>query len=335
MKGTRSSRHKNKRRKKYILLIPLLVILIVSTILLLNNKNHTPTVNKENNTSSTEKEDTTHIENKEDTSSNENLEEEETVDSNEEESTVNNKTEDEVIDTSDSTVNVSDTVINFWFGRNSSFARPVSPLTEEMTKKYNSYYMGENKKVIYLTFDEGISTSYASKNLDTLKKYNIKATFFLTKGFIEANPALVNRMVNEGHICGNHTWNHKNMATLAKNNKDEFVNELASTEEAFEKVTNKKMDKVLRFPEGNYSERALLYANELGYRSIFWSFAYKDWNANWNSKAEALKWMKTYYHPGAIYLLHGINKANSLALDDFISYMLSIGYTFDVPTNIP
>lgn len=323
MRKTRSSRRKKKNMKKYMLIIPFLIVLIASIYFLVNNKSQ----------DLLSKEDHTPTEEKENISSKVNSEESESKELINEETNPNNKVDNaENIDSNDT---VSDSVVNFWFGRNSSFTRPVSPLTEEMSKKYNSFYIGENKKVIYLTFDEGLSTTFASNNLDTLKKYNIKATFFLTKGFIELNPSLVNRMVNEGHICGNHTWNHKNMAILAKNKKDEFVNELESTEKAFEKVTNKKMDKVLRFPEGTYSEKALLYANELGYRSIFWSFAYKDWNANWNSKAEALKWMKTYYHPGAIYLLHGINKANSLALDDFISYMLSIGYTFDVPTNIP
>ena len=98
--------------------------------------------------------------------------------------------------------------IGFWFGRNQTFARPNGPIGDEIFKEYNSYYIGKNEKVIYLTFDEGLNNTQANKNLDTLKKHNVKGTFFLTKGFIEANPTIVNRMINEGHVVGNHTLNH-------------------------------------------------------------------------------------------------------------------------------
>ncbi len=224
--------------------------------------------------------------------------------------------------------------IGFWFGRNKDFKRPNSPLSINELKEYNSYYIGNDTKVIYLTFDEGINDSQANKNLDTLKKHNIKATFFVTKGFIEANPEIVTRMKNEGHVIGNHTYSHPNMAKVAHEDPERFIKELIITDEAFKEVTGTEMDKVFRFPEGTFSKEALDYANQLGYKSIFWSFAYKDWDADWNSKDEALEWMKNYYHPGAIYLLHGVNKANAEALDEFIIYMKDLGYEFDVVTNL-
>ena len=217
--------------------------------------------------------------------------------------------------------------IGFWFGRNKDFKRPEAPLTIEDFKKYNAYYLGEDEKVIYLTFDEGLNNTQAEKNLDTLKKHNIKGTFFVTKGFIE-------RMVKEGHTVGNHTYNHPNMAQTAEENPEQFIKELAITEDTFKNLVGTEMDKVLRFPEGTFSECAMDYANEMGYKCIFWSFAYKDWNAEWNDKDYALDWMKTYSHNGAIYLLHGVNKANADALDEFITYMDSEGYRFDVVTNL-
>lgn len=224
--------------------------------------------------------------------------------------------------------------IGFWFGRNKDFKRPEAPLTIEDFKKYNAYYLGEDEKVIYLTFDEGLNNTQAEKNLDTLKKHNIKGTFFVTKGFIEANTDIVKRMVNEGHVVGNHTYNHPNMAQTAEENPEQFIKELAITEDTFKNLVGTEMDKVLRFPEGTFSECAMDYANEMGYKCIFWSFAYKDWNAEWNDKDYALDWMKTYSHNGAIYLLHGVNKANADALDEFITYMESEGYRFDVVTNL-
>lgn len=224
--------------------------------------------------------------------------------------------------------------ISFWFGRNTSFTRPNAALTADKFKQYNSYYIGLNQKVIYLTFDEGNLNSQANKNLDTLNKYGIKATFFLTENFIKSNKELVKRMVNEGHLIGNHTVNHKDMATLAAQDPQSFIKEIADTETAFKNTTGKNMDKLFRFPEGVFSEKALDYMNQMGYRSIFWSFAYKDWDPSWNTRAEALSWMKGYYHPGAIYLIHGANVADAEALDEFISYMKSIGYTFSTPDKI-
>lgn len=224
--------------------------------------------------------------------------------------------------------------IGFWFGRNKDFKRPEAPLTIEDFKKYNAYYLGEDEKVIYLTFDEGLNNTQAEKNLDTLKKHNIKGTFFVTKGFIEANTDIVKRMVNEGHVVGNHTYNHPNMAQTAEENPEQFIKELAITEDTFKNLIGTEMNKVLRFPEGTFSECAMDYANQMGYKCIFWSFAYKDWNAEWNDKDYALDWMKTYSHNGAIYLLHGVNKANADALDEFITYIDSQGYRFDVVTNL-
>ena len=224
--------------------------------------------------------------------------------------------------------------IGFWFGRNKEGKRPNGPMTEQEFKEYNSYYIGNNKKVIYLTFDEGISTTEAMKNMDTLKKYNIKATFFVTKGFIKAKPDVVRRMVKEGHVVGNHTVSHLDMSTLAKDDPTKFIQELAETEKEFKEVTGEDMKKVFRFPEGAFSARALDYTNQMGYRSVFWSFAYKDWEADINTKDQSLEWMKSYYHPGAIYLLHGVSKGNSAALEDFILFMKEQGYDFDLVTNI-
>lgn len=224
--------------------------------------------------------------------------------------------------------------IGFWFGRNKDFKRPEGPLSIEDFKKYNSYYLGPDEKVIYLTFDEGLDNTQAEKNMDTLKKHNIKGTFFVTKGFIEANTDIVKRMVNEGHVVGNHTYNHPNMAQTAAENPEQFIKELAVTEDTFKELIGTEMDKVLRFPEGTFNECAMDYANQMGYKSIFWSFAYKDWAAEWNTKEYALEWMKNYSHQGAIYLLHGVNVANADALDEFITYMEGQGYRFDVVTNL-
>lgn len=230
--------------------------------------------------------------------------------------------------------NTSNESINFWFGKNESNAIPGSPISDKLTEKYNCHYVGNIDNVMYLTFDEGVDVTHANQNLDTLKEHNIKATFFLTGDFIKDHPDIVNRISNEGHVCANHTFTHLDMASLAQNNPESFLKEVVETEKAFYEVTNKEMDKFIRLPEGTYSEKVLDYLNQMGYTTVFWSFAIKDWSEEWNTKDEVLQNMKKYYHQGGIYLLHGLNKANAEALGDFIKYMGSIGYRFDVVSNI-
>lgn len=223
----------------------------------------------------------------------------------------------------------SDTV-NFWFSRNDSNTVPESSIIEAQVKKYDTHYVGEKAEKIYLTFDEDLSKTQAEKTLAILKKRNIKATFFLTYDFIKNNPNTVKRMVQEGHICGNHTTTHPNMAKLASDDPVEFIKEICDTEDIFKKTTGSDMKKFIRLPDGKYSELTLDYLNQMEYKTIFWSFAYKDWNKDWNTKETALKILEENYHPGAIYLIHDVNKANCEALDDFITFMINKKYSFDV-----
>lgn len=230
---------------------------------------------------------------------------------------------------------LDNTRVSWYFKRNTTFTRPSGAKTSDFLKQYGAYYIGDNRKVIYLSFDEGNLATYSAQNMDTLKRHGIKATFFVTKPFIDSHPDLVQRMVNEGHTVGNHSVNHLNMNTLASgDNIVNFIKEIADTENRFKEVTGRNMTKIFRYPEGAFSQKTLSFTKAMGYRSYFWSFAYKDWEENCNTKEQSLEWMKNYYHNGAIYLLHGINKGNADALDDFITFMQSQGYTFDLLTNI-
>lgn len=229
---------------------------------------------------------------------------------------------------------LSSDTINFWFIRNDSNAVPESSIIKSQVKKYNTHYVGEKSCKIYLTFDEDLSETQAEKTLDILKKRNIKATFFLTYDFIKNNPHIVKRMVQEGHICGNHTTSHPDMAKLASDDPVEFIKEICDTEDIFKETTGSDMKKIIRLPDGRYNKIALNYLNQMGYKTIFWSFAYKDWNKDWNTKETALKTLEKNYHPGAIYLIHDVNKANCEALDDFITFMINKKYSFDVVSNI-
>lgn len=332
---------KNNDRKEFFLFSIALMILILAFVFIVNKDKEVKT-SRETSSSSVKTENITNDDDKKGTQAvnestnvaEENLDDEEKDDTdiniNIDDSKPKYSYEKYTISQSD----VSTENIEFWFGRNKDFKRPEGPLPIEDFKKYNSYYLGPDEKVIYLTFDEGLNNTQAEKNMDTLKKHNIKGTFFVTKGFIEANTDIVKRMVKEGHVVGNHTYNHPNMAQTASENPEQFIKELAITEDTFKELIGTEINKVLRFPEGTFSECAMDYANQMGYKCIFWSFAYKDWSAEWNDKEYALSWMKAYSHQGAIYLLHGVNVANADALDEFITYMKSQGYRFDVVTNL-
>lgn len=201
----------------------------------------------------------------------------------------------------------------------------------EYNKKYDGYYLGDTKrKVIYLTFDEGYENGYTPKILDVLKNNGVKASFFVTTPFINENPELLKRIVNEGHIVGNHSVNHNSMAKLAKENEETFKKEFVGVEEAYKKVIGKDIHKYFRPPMGKYSEKSLKYSKDLGYKTIFWSFAYEDYEVNKQPSAEYAKnLIMERTHNGGIYLLHAISKTNTDILDWVLKEWKKQGYEFE------
>ncbi len=192
---------------------------------------------------------------------------------------------------------------------------------------YNAYYVGDtSQKIIYLTFDAGYENGFTETILDTLKKNDVPATFFLVGTYLRDNPDIVKRMVDEGHIVGNHTFAHPDMTAK---DKEGFAAELERPEKLYKELTGKDMPKYYRPPEGKYDENTLKYASELGYKTIFWSLAYADWdNNNQPSKEQAFSKLLPRIHEGAIILLHNTAKINSIILDDLIVKYREMGYTF-------
>lgn len=198
-------------------------------------------------------------------------------------------------------------------------------------KEFSGYYVGSSdKKHIYLTFDEGYENGYTSKILDTLKSNNVKVAFFVTDSYIKSNKDLIKRMVDEGHIVGNHTVNHKSMPQIAIKGFNAYEKELTQVENTFKEITGKEMPKFFRPPMGKYSEKSLYYAEKLGYKSIFWSFAYKDYDEKKQPGEDyAKKHIIDSTHNGAIYLLHAMSKTNSDILDNLIKEWKNKGYEFE------
>ncbi len=194
-------------------------------------------------------------------------------------------------------------------------------------KKYGAYYVGNtSEKKIYLTFDEGYENGYSSKILDILKEKDVKAAFFCTGSYLRDNPDLIKRMVSEGHIVGNHSYNHLNQTTIGE---DKIKSEINDCEYRFKEITGEQMPKFFRPPEGAYTEKSLAVIHNMGYKTIFWSFAYKDWLTNSQpGKQAAYTKIMNSVHNGAIYLLHAVSSSNTEALSQVIDDLKAEGYTF-------
>ncbi|WP_315117526.1 delta-lactam-biosynthetic de-N-acetylase [uncultured Clostridium sp.] len=207
----------------------------------------------------------------------------------------------------------------------------------EIISKHSAYYLGNtSEKIIYLTFDEGYENGYTSKILDILKENDVKAAFFVVKPYINSNKDLIKRMVEEGHLVCNHSNTHPSMASAALKGKEAFEKEFTDTEKAFEEVTGQKMPKFFRPPMGKYSELSLQYTKDLGYKTIFWSFAYNDWDIKKQPSHEtAKKVLLDRAHSGGIYLLHAVSKTNTEILDWFIKDAKSKGYRFASLNELP
>ena len=205
---------------------------------------------------------------------------------------------------------------------------PVGNTTNDYLKQFNACYMGDpGEKVIYLTFDAGYENGNTAKILDALKKHGVHAAFFVVGNYLETSPELVKRMVEEGHIVGNHTYHHPDMSKIST--KESFQKELSDVEKIYREITGKEMTKFYRPPQGIYSTQNLSMARELGYHTFFWSLAYVDWYQDKQpTREEAFDKLLTRIHPGAIVLLHNTSSTNGQILDELLTKWKEMGYTF-------
>lgn len=230
--------------------------------------------------------------------------------------------------------NEDNTSRGWWSGNRFDYSRPSGGADINELKKYDAYFLGPDKKIIYLTFDEGSYDTYVPQIVDVLNSNDVKATFFFCRNYIEKNSDLIKKIDDSGHSIGNHTYHHLNMPSLAtKENFDKYLFEINEVEKSFKKITGKEMDKVYRDPRGEWSYRDLYIMKSLGYKSFFYSANYDDFSSVL-SKEKALNEMLKRYHNGAIYLIHPNNRGNYEALDSFIKLMKEKGYSFDLVKNI-
>ncbi|MCD8390517.1 MAG: delta-lactam-biosynthetic de-N-acetylase, partial [Firmicutes bacterium] len=221
---------------------------------------------------------------------------------------------------------LSPQAINWGFVKNKNAAPDISADDAALLEAYDGYYIDETKpKAIYLTFDEGYENGYTSKILDILQAQNVKAAFFVTGPYLESQGDLIRRMLDEGHIVGNHTVNHINMAQA---DAETVKAELDGLSQKCEELYGVGM-KYVRPPEGTFSERSLAVCRDMGYKTVLWSFAYKDWDVNAQQGGEyAVNQITPYFHDGEIMLLHAVSSDNAAALEEVIRLARERGYEF-------
>ncbi|MCC3867890.1 delta-lactam-biosynthetic de-N-acetylase [Terrisporobacter mayombei] len=229
-------------------------------------------------------------------------------------------------------MDLDNTCIDWFFIPNDKFRTPQ--INEELKfnlSDYDAFYNGPkqpNKKSLYLTFDEGYENGHTDQILDVLKEKNVKAIFFVTSHYITYSPDTVKRMVAEGHVVANHTNHHYSMPTVTYSS-DAFNKELTDVENKFKELTGKDMPKFFRPPMGKYSQKSLAMTKDLGYKTIFWSFAYGDYEAtNQPSPGYAKQHILGHLHEGSIILLHAISKTNADILGEIIDESRNNGYEF-------
>ena len=223
----------------------------------------------------------------------------------------------------------SSSLLRWGIKRNPDNRTPdADPGAPQLLKKYGGLYIGDtSQKRIYLTFDEGYENGYTGKILDVLKENNVKAVFFITGPYLKQHQDLVRRMVEEGHEVGNHTVHHPSLPTISN---QEIEEEVLGLDRAFREKFGKGM-RYLRPPKGEYSEISVSVTHELGYRHLFWSFAYDDWYRDRvRGKEYAYNIVMRNLHNGAVLLLHAVSKDNADALDMIIKGAREKGYEFGV-----
>lgn len=217
--------------------------------------------------------------------------------------------------------------------RNTDNKQPIFGAELSYVEQYGGYFIDKRhgdtdaERIVYLTFDAGYENGNVSRILDTLKEKDVKGAFFILSHLVVKNTELVKRMADEGHLVCNHTATHPDMTT--KRTFEEFSSELYSLENVYKEYTGRELSKYFRPPEGRFNADVLKYAQQMGYKTVFWSFAYEDWNNGSQMSPELAKTkILENIHNGAVILLHPTSETNADILGEVIEELKAQGYSF-------
>lgn len=217
--------------------------------------------------------------------------------------------------------------VNYGVGNNVSkdTNRPILSYYTASYEKYAVDFIQPDSSFVWLTFNEISENNTTAQILDILKEKGVSAVFFVTLSYVKNNPDLVKRMIDEGHQLGNYTASCTNVAGLTVNQLTSELNTLYN----YVYDTYGYEMYLFRTPSGQFTEQTLAVAQNLGYRTVLWSFAYSDWDAaNQWTVDEALSNALNKAHGGAIYLLSGASETNKSMLGDMIDGIREKGLEF-------
>lgn len=213
--------------------------------------------------------------------------------------------------------------------RNDEHKTPTLPSEFSFLSEHDGWYCDtaeHPEKKLYLTFDAGYENGNISKILDILREEEVPAAFFVLEHLVTANTDLVTRMNTEGHLVCNHTATHRRLTGA---DRASFEAELRRMEDVYRATVGEEIAKYYRPPEGTFTRDHLIWAKEMGYKTVFWSFAYADWsNDKQPDPKAAIQKIRNHTHPGEVILLHPTSATNAGILRELIRGWRADGYRF-------
>lgn len=231
----------------------------------------------------------------------------------------------------------NENIYSWYCVRNKTHTQPILDSDMKFIEEYNGYYVDKkynnsNDKVLYLTFDFGYENGNVEKIVDIMKQEDVVGSFFILDNVIYKNTDLINKIADNGNLICNHTAKHVDITKLSL---DELKEELNSLEYLYKEKTGREMLKYFRPPEGKFTLNNMIDLKKLGYKTVFWSFAYEDWDNNKQMPPEKAKEkILSNVHNGAIILLHPTSATNALILSDIIKELKVEGYEFKTLGNL-
>ncbi|MFD0698646.1 polysaccharide deacetylase family protein [Paenibacillus sp. GCM10027628] len=196
--------------------------------------------------------------------------------------------------------------------------------TKSFTADQKAVWVGSGKKV-YLTIDAGGPLIEVDLMLKSLKDNGVKANFFISGNNIKKNPEYLKRLLADGHFIANHTMTHQDFNKMTD---EQIKKEITDFEDMYRQMTGKEVEKYFRFPFGSYNMHNLSLVSSMGYTSVFWSTAMRDWEPRKNGAEDPYNDIMNNLHEGNVILMHQGSKENMEALDRICKEIKKKGYEF-------
>ena len=175
---------------------------------------------------------------------------------------------------------------------------------------------------VFLTFDGGATDAGFDSILDSLRRFGVKSTFFLTGRFAEKYPEKCRQLLAEGHEIANHSMNHPDMKNFSAG---KIAAEIEAAEQAFANVLGQRGAPFFRFPFGHQNKRVEQIVENLGYHPVYWHIDTIDWRED--PVETIISRVKNKLRRNAVILMHLGSRNGAKALDRILQHVTARGYT--------